>query len=126
MRIRTITAAATVAALSTVGFAGTALADTYVSDKAVPGHQKTERQGKVVTHYTQEANGCDYVVNTLGDFGGDPYLNSGQMMNRVICDDGSVTTYHIFHESHPAYDADRLTPIWGSWGYFETTNKAGR
>jgi hypothetical protein len=126
MRIRTITTAAAVAALSIGSFAGTAMADeAYVNDKQVPGHAKQERQGKVVTHYTQESDGCDYVVNTLGDFGGDPYLNDGQMMNRLVCDDGSVITYHIFHNTHPAFTGERET-IWGSWEYFTTTNKAGR
>jgi hypothetical protein len=118
-----------VAALSTVGFAGSASASDYVSEKAVPGHEKQQRQGKVAVHYTEENledSGCDYVVNTLGDFGGDAYLNDGQMMNRVICEDGTVVTYHIYHQSHPAYDAERLEPIWGSWGYFATVNKAGR
>ena len=47
------------------------------------------------------------------------------MMNRLVCDDGSVITYHIFHESHPAFTGER-EPIWGSWEYFTTTNKAGR
>jgi hypothetical protein len=47
------------------------------------------------------------------------------MMNRVKCEDGSVVTYHIFHETHPAYDADRMEPIWGSWAYFATTNGKG-
>jgi hypothetical protein len=109
MRIRTITTGAT--------FAG------YESDTSVPG--QVGRDGNVVNHYTEEAYDCDYVVNTLGDFGGDAYLNSGQMMNRVICEDGTVVTYHIYHESHPAYSGERES-IWGSWEYFDTVNKVGQ
>jgi hypothetical protein len=130
MRIRTITTAAAVAALSTVGFAGTALAaDDYVNDYEVPGHAQQQRQGKVVTHAMLEDyydsdldKTCDVVMNTVGDFDGDPYMNDGKMMNRYICEDGSVYTYIIFHESHPAYDADRLHGVWGSWGYMEHSN----
>ena len=44
--------------------------------------------------------------------------------NTWVCDDGSVTTYHNFHESHPRFTED-LDPIWNKWGYFATT-KAGR
>lgn len=129
MRITRTIAATAVVAVAAVGLAANAGAAEYVSDNAVPGHAKQERQGKVAVHYVEEnylGSGCDYVVNTLGDFGGDPYLDSGRMMNRIICDDGSVVTYHIVHESHPSYDADRMTPIWGSWGYTETVNRFGR
>ena len=116
------------AAATIFGGAGVASAD-YVSDTSVPGHQKQQRQGKVVNHYTIDgatdpAYDCDYVVNTLGDFGGDPYMNDGKMLNIVRCPDGSVVTYHIFHETHPAFTGER-TPIWGSWEYFTTTNGKG-
>lgn len=56
----------------------------------------------------------------------------GHLMNTWVCDDGSVTTYHMLHETHPTYDADRMDLIWVStktglgWGNFETTDKAGR
>ena len=108
--------------------ASASAADDYVNDYEVPGHQKQVRQGKVVTHgiqiTTTDGVTCEVIVNTVGDFGGDPYMNDGQMMNREKCDDGSVHTYHIFHETHPAYTGER-TPIWGSWEYFETTNGKG-
>jgi hypothetical protein len=119
-RIRTITAAAAVAALSIGSFAGTASADEYVSDKAVPGHAQQERQGKVVTHYTQtidwEGVTYDYVVNTVGDFGGDQYLNDGVIFNRIKGSDGSVAIYRIVHESHPSFTGEG-TPIWDTWEY---------
>ena len=134
MRIRTITTAATIAALSTVGFAGTALAaDDYVNQYEVPGHAQQERQGKVVTHAMLEDyydsdldKTCDVVMNTVGDFGGNPSMDDGQMFNRYMCEDGSVYTYHIFHASHPGANPETMTPIWGDWYYFGTANKAGR
>lgn len=117
-------AAIAAVALTTLGGTVSAARDTggYESDTSVPGQKG--RSGQVANHYTQESGGCDYVVNTLGDFGGDPYLNDGHMMNRIICEDGSVWTYHIFHETHPAYKGTR-TPIWGEWEYFITTNGKG-
>ena len=130
MNIKRIIAAGAVAAVASVGFAASASAGEYVSDYAVPGHAKQERQGKVVTHGIQitEAAGvtCEVIVNTVGDFGGDPYMNDGKMMNREKCDDGSVYTYHIFHASHPGANPETMTPIWGDWYYFGTANKAGR
>ena len=121
MNIRKTIAATAVAGIAIVGFGAGAFAeegDTYVSKQAVPGHQKQERQGDVVTHFTQtaEENGVtyDYVVNTRGDFGGDPYLNSGQMMNRVKGDDGSTTVYIIRHEDFGGQNPNSGY-IWGSW-----------
>lgn len=125
MRINTLSKIAAVAALSTVAIAGpAAAADDYVNSNEVPGHAQQAKQGKVVTHYTTQSGGCDYIVNTLGDFGGNPYLNDGQMLNVVKCPDGSVVTYHIFHKTHPAFTGER-TQIWGSWEYFATTNSKG-
>lgn len=79
------------AAATIFGTAGAVSASDYTSDTSVPGHQQQKRQGKVVNHYTQTSGDCDYIVNTVGDFGGDPYLNDGQMLNVVTCADGSVT-----------------------------------
>jgi hypothetical protein len=119
---RTI-AALSVAAVAALGFAATASADEpYVSGTSVPGHQQQQRQGKVVNHYVEQQGECSVIVNTVGDFGGDPYLDSGQMLNVERCEDGSVYTYHIFHESHPAFDAS--DPVaWTGWNYFTTSNR---
>ena len=131
MNIKRTIAATAVAAVASVGFAATAsAADDYVNPYEVPGHAQQERQGKVVTHGIQSdtldgSQDCEVIVNTVGDFGGDPNLNDGQMMNRYLCDDGSVVTYHIFHNTHPAYDnlSEGLVTVWGDWGYFETSNR---
>ena len=119
MRIRTITAAATIAALSTVGFAGTALAaDDYVNDYEVPGHAQQQRQGKVVTHGIQtdtlDGANCEVIVNTVGDFGGDSGMNDGQMMNRYMCDDGTVAIYIIRHNTREG-NVPTTDTVWGSW-----------
>jgi hypothetical protein len=122
LNIKRIIAATAVAAVASVGFAASASAETFVSDTSVPGHVKQERQGKVVNHYTQQWTDPDtgvvyeYIVNTLGDFGGDPRLNDGIMLNVVRGSDGSVSVWRFVHESHPSYTGEG-TPIWGSWEY---------
>ena len=126
MRIRTITTAATIAALSTVGFAGTAMA---LPGSTVPGHTDRTDGDVISTHLNEQRDGCMLVMNAHGaatdPADGEGRMLDGHMMNTWVCDDGSVTTYHIFHESHPRFTED-LEPIWNEWGYFATTNKAGR
>ncbi|MDY7106195.1 MAG: hypothetical protein S0880_33860 [Actinomycetota bacterium] len=62
---------------------------------------------------------CDYQVNYRGDFGGDPFLNSGWIMNQIHCsgvDDGNYS-YLIVHESDPRYTGDPEWAVWGNWEY---------
>lgn len=81
----------------------------------VPGH--AGRDGTVNGHYTQEAAGCDYVVNYRGDFGGDPYLNDGWIMNQIACGDEGHYTYVIVNEGDPRYRGDPDWAEWGTWEY---------
>jgi hypothetical protein len=87
--------------------------DCESSDTVVPGH--CDREGTVNTHYTQESGGYDYVVNTRGDFGDDPYLDDGQIMNHIQSQEnpGESFNYIIVHETSPQYDGEN--PIWGTW-----------
>lgn len=66
---------------------------------------------------------CDYQVIYQGDFGGDPFLDTGWIRNNVKCSgyDGTSTYNTLFvHESDHRYSED-LEPIWGTWGYFVNT-----
>jgi hypothetical protein len=88
----------------------------------VKGH--CEKDGTVVGHYTQDAYGCHYVVNYRGDFGGDPYLDNGRIMNMINCPGGSVGsdnpnahtnyTYMFVSEGEPQWDENN---IWGTWDW---------
>lgn len=62
---------------------------------------------------------CDYVVNYRGDFGGDPFLDSGWIMNQIRCsglEDGNYS-YLIVHESDRRYTGDPDWAVWGNWEY---------
>ncbi|HVL66243.1 MAG TPA: hypothetical protein VM364_03150 [Vicinamibacterales bacterium] len=102
----------------------------------VPGHRKADRDGNGVAdagvnvnaHFTQTITwvsggieySCTYVVNTRGDYGNDPYLNSGWIMNNVRCVGGGATAvfhYMIVHQSDPRYTGEGW-PIWGTWEWF--------
>lgn len=92
----------------------------------VKGH--CEKTGTVVGHYTfvYEGDGyvCKYVVNYRGDFGGDPYLDNGRIMNMINCTGGSVGsdnpnartnyTYMFVSEGEPQWDENN---IWGTWDW---------
>lgn len=67
---------------------------------------------------------CDYVVNYRGDFGGDPFLNSGWIQNHINChgyDDNSSYNYLIVHQSDPRYTGNPDWAIWGTWEYHVLT-----
>lgn len=67
---------------------------------------------------------CNYVVNTRGDFGNDPFLDSGVIFNHIKCrgyDDNGVYQYQIVHESDPRYRGNPDWAIWGSWEYHVLT-----
>ena len=67
---------------------------------------------------------CDYVVNYRGDFGNDPYLNSGVIYNHVKCsgyDDNGTYNYQIVSQSDPRYRGNPDWAIWGSWEYHVLT-----
>lgn len=59
-----------------------------------------------------------------GDFGGDPYLDDGWIINVDLNKEGMAGLYIIVHESDPRWSED-LEPIWGSWAIFKAVS-AGR
>lgn len=99
----------------------------------VPGHQKADKDGNGIADAGINVNNhysftiayapdyvCTYVVNTRGDYGNTPYLDSGRIMNMIRCDIGGATyTYQYFfvHASDPHYTGEG-TPIWGTWEWF--------
>ena len=110
MRLKTrTTVAAAIAGLALVG--GTAAQ----ASTAVPGHQG--RDGTVTGKYTQDADGCTYQVQYRGDFGDDPGLDDGWIINNIQCDDGSAYNYLIVHESDPRYTGNDDLAVWGNWEY---------
>jgi hypothetical protein len=63
---------------------------------------------------------CDYVVNYRGDFGGDPFLDNGWIMNNINCsgyDDNGHYTYLIVHQTDPRYQGNPDWAVWGTWEY---------
>ena len=59
---------------------------------------------------------CDYENTYRADFGNDPYMDQGWIINAVTCDDGSHATYLIVSEDDPRYTGSG-TSIWGTWEY---------
>jgi hypothetical protein len=63
---------------------------------------------------------CNYQNNYRGDFGGDPFMDDGWIMNNINCSgyDGSAHfTYLIVHQSDPRYTGNPDFAIWGTWEY---------
>lgn len=60
---------------------------------------------------------CYYQVNTRGDFGNDPYMDSGVIMNEIHCSDGTAYTYFIVSQDNPLYTGNPDWAIWGTWEY---------
>ncbi|MGK2904720.1 MAG: hypothetical protein ACSLE7_18035, partial [Mycobacterium sp.] len=109
MNFRPFAITTAAAALAVASFAGPAAS----ADTAVPGQQG--RDGTVTGHYTLNQFDCDYIVNYRGDFGDDPYLDDGWIMNNIKCDDGGVYSYMIVSEDDPRYTDNPDHAIWGSW-----------
>ncbi len=60
-------------------------------------------------------DGWQLIMPYRGDFGGDPYLNDGWVMNIYTHNEykGHVFIYKFVHETDPRHTGDN--PIWGSW-----------
>ncbi|WP_064094204.1 hypothetical protein [Rossellomorea aquimaris] len=86
----------------------------------VPGQQTDDGSipvGDVTGMYTQDDGVYHYKVQYRGDFGGDPYLDSGWMINHITnTETGEKYFYLIVHETDPRYTGEG-TPVWGSWEY---------
>ena len=67
---------------------------------------------------------CDYQVVYRGDFGPDPYLDNGWIMNTINCagyDDNGHYVYLIVNESDPRYTGNPDWSVWGNWEYHVLT-----
>lgn len=66
---------------------------------------------------------CDYVNGYRGDFGDDPFLDSGWVSNNIRCHGFEKGTYRyqIVHESDPRYRGNPDWAIWGNWEYHVLT-----
>ncbi len=113
-------------------FSGSALAQT-----TVPGH--TDRydtdnngypdagqvvNGRYTDVYVDGATVCSLTVIYRGDFGNDPYLDSGVITNHYLCKgpDGTIPYYYqIVHQSDPRYTGNPDWSIWGTWEFHVLT-----
>jgi hypothetical protein len=62
---------------------------------------------------------CDYENNYRGDFNNDAFLNTGWIMNEILCYgyESGHYTYLIVNESDPRYTGNPDYAIWGTWEY---------
>ncbi|MBI2098363.1 MAG: hypothetical protein HYT49_01725 [Candidatus Wildermuthbacteria bacterium] len=67
---------------------------------------------------------CEYQVEYRGQFGNDPYLDSGWINNEINCagygDNGNYV-YVVVHQSDPRYEGNPEWAIWGTWEYHVLT-----
>ena len=62
---------------------------------------------------------CNYENNYRADFGNDPYMDTGWIINSINCvgyENGHYL-YLIVHEDDPRYQGNPDFSIWGSWEY---------
>lgn len=74
--------------------------------------------------FMEREDGWHTIMPYRGDFGGDPYLEDGWILNVNLNKDGMAGLYIIVHESDPRWSED-LETIWGSWAIFQEV-EAGR
>lgn len=63
---------------------------------------------------------CDYEVNYRADFGNDPYMNNGWIINNITCrgyGDNNHYTYLIVSNTDPRYTGNPAWSVWGNWEY---------
>ena len=63
---------------------------------------------------------CHYHNQYRADFGNDPFMDSGWIINNIRCrgyDDKGTYHYLIVHESDPRYTGNPDWSIWGTWEY---------
>lgn len=62
---------------------------------------------------------CDYVNNYRADFGNDPFMDTGWIINQITCTgfEKGHYTYLIVHEDDPRYTGNPDWSIWGTWEY---------
>jgi hypothetical protein len=121
--------------------AGLSVAFTGVAGAAttVPGHtgSKTDADGngipdagvQVVGNYTDTYDDgagttCSVRVSYRGDFGNDPYLDSGVIENHYVCKGPAGTStynYQIVSNDDPRFRGNPDWSIWGTWEYHVLT-----
>lgn len=63
---------------------------------------------------------CDYQVNYRADFGNDPFMNHGWIINSINCsgyDDNGHYMYLIVSDTDPRYTGNPDWAVWGTWEY---------
>lgn len=68
---------------------------------------------------------CDYQVVYRADFGNDPFMDSGWIINNINCsgyDDNGTYHYLIVNETDPRYTGNPDWEIWGTWEYHVLTD----
>lgn len=62
---------------------------------------------------------CDYHNQYRADFGNDPYMDSGWIINNINCSgyEPGTVTYLIVHETDPRYTGNPELSIWGTWEF---------
>lgn len=67
---------------------------------------------------------CDYVVVYRADFGNDPFMDTGWIINNINCsgyDDNGTYHYLIVHEDDPRYRGNPEWEVWGTWEFHVST-----
>lgn len=66
---------------------------------------------------------CRYRNVYRADFGNDPFMDAGWIINNIRCTGAERGTYHylIVHETDPRYTGDPDQAIWGTWEYHVLT-----
>ncbi len=80
--------------------------------------------GRYTDTYVDGDTVCKLVVTYRGDFGNDPYLNSGEISNHYVCkgSGGNATfNYRIVSEGDPRYRGNPDWSVWGSWEFHVLT-----
>ena len=67
---------------------------------------------------TEEGKTWYLVMPYRGDFGGDPNLDDGWIMNIYTDRQGNFVLYTFVHETDPRH-SDELPEIWGSWAIYK-------
>ncbi len=60
---------------------------------------------------------CDYKNTYRADFGNDPFMDEGWIINNIQCDDGTAYHFLIVSQTDPRYTGDPDFATWGTWEY---------
>jgi len=68
---------------------------------------------------SETVTACNYQNNYRADFGNDPFMNTGWIINSINCigyEKGHYV-YLIVHEEDPRYQGNPEFAVWGTWEY---------